>query len=242
MKKFLLLPFFVLHLLSAQGIQTSEQLVKKMHERYEGKWYKSLTFVQKTSQVKPDTTIVSTWYECFSFPGKMRIDMDSTSGMLINGDSLYVFRGGKLTTTRLFTHTLLVLGFEIYFLQPQDAIAKLLGLHFDLSQFREDTWQGRPVYVVGAKAGDLHTVQFWIDKERLYFVRLLEPAGANGTQTRETQFNKYVRLGGGWLAPEVVFMVDNKVLMKEEYSDARANPNIDMKLFEPRFWSTTRWW
>lgn len=242
MKKFLLLPFLVIHLLSAQGIQSTEQLVRKMHDRYEGKWYRSLTFVQKTSQIKPDTTIVNTWYECFAFPGKMRIDMDSTSGMLINGDSLYVFRDGKLTTTRFFTHTLLVLGFDIYFLQPQDAIAKLSGLHFDLTQFHEDTWQGRPVYVVGAKAGDLHTTQFWIDKERLYFVRLLEPAGANGTATRETQFNKYVRLGNGWLSPEVVFMVDNKILMKEEYTDARANPKLDMKLFDPKFWGASRWW
>ena len=242
MKKFLVLSLFVVHLLAAQGIQTPEQLIKAMHDRYDGKWYKTLTFVQKTSQIKPDTTLVSTWYESFAFPGKMRIDMDSTSGMIINGDSLYVFRDGKLTATRLFTHTLLVLGFDVYFMQPQAVIAKLNELHFDFSLLREDTWQGRPVYVVGAKAGDLHTTQFWIDKERLLFVRLLESAGADGTKTRETQFNKYVHLGNGWLAPEVVFMVENKVLMKEEYSDSRANPKLDLKLFDPKYWTTTRWW
>jgi len=42
-----------------------------------------------------------------------------------------------------------------------DAIEKLKGLKFDLSIEREETWQGRPVYVVGARAGDLHSAQFW---------------------------------------------------------------------------------
>jgi len=92
------------------------------------------------------------------------------------------------------------------------------GLKFDLSIFREDTWQGRPVYVVGAKAGDLHSLQFWIDQKNLYFVRMIRPAGKDGAQTQETQFNKYQKLGGGWMSPEVIFSVDGKVVTTEEYS------------------------
>lgn len=243
MKKLLLLPFIAFHLVSAQTIQTSEQLIKAMHDRYAGKWYKTLTFVQKTSQIKPDTTLVSTWYESFSFPGTMRIDMDSMGGggMMLGGDSLYVFRDGILASTRPYVHSLLLLGFDVYFLQPQDMSAKLRRLHFDLSLLREDTWQGRPAYVVGGKEGDLHSPQFWVDKERLLFVRLLEPAGTSGKQTRETQFNKYVRLANGWLAMEVIFMVDNKVLMSEEYSDLRANRKLDKELFDPQYWQTARW-
>jgi hypothetical protein len=98
--------------------------------------------------------------------------------------------------------------------------AKLQALKFDLSQFREDTWAARAVYVVGAKAGYLHSPQFWIDQENLYFVRMLRPAGKDGTQTQETQFNKYQKLGGGWMAPEVIFMVDGKVVTTEKYSES----------------------
>jgi len=39
----------------------------------------------------------------------------------------------------------------------------------------------------------------------------------------------------------VVFMVDNKVLMTEEYQDLRANPRLDPKLFDPQYWKTARW-
>jgi outer membrane lipoprotein-sorting protein len=242
MKKLLLFSIVAVHLLSAQTVRNADDLIRTMHDRYSNKWYRTLTFVQKTLQYQADTTI-STWYESFTFPGRMRIDQDSvgSNGMIISHDSLYVFRDGKLTTTRHFIHSLLLLGFDVYFLQPQQTIVKLKSLRSDLSLFHEDMWQGRPVFVVGAKEGDLHSPQFWIDKERLYFVRLLEPAGASGKQTRETQFNKYMRLANGWIAAEVIFRVDDKVLMTEEYSEMRANPVLDPKLFEPEHFQSTRW-
>jgi hypothetical protein len=34
-----------------------------------------------------------------------------------------------------------------------------------------------------SRAGDLHTRQFWVDKERLVFVRLLEPAPRDTSKT-----------------------------------------------------------
>jgi hypothetical protein len=144
-------------------------------------------------------------------------------------------------SNRPYVHPLMVLGFDIYRLPQSDVIEKLKGLKFDLSTFREDTWQGRPVYVVGAKQGDLHSAQFWIDKKNLYFVRMLRPAGKDGAQTQETQFNKYQKLGGGWMSPEVIFMVDGKVVTTEEYSDLRADVPLDPKLFDPQYFATVHW-
>ena len=242
MKKLLLFSIVAVQVLSGQSIQNAEDLVKAMHDRYVNKWYKTLTFVQKTTQYRGDTTI-ATWYESFSFPGTMRIDQDSvgSNGIIISDDTLHVIREGKLSSTRHFVHSLLLLGFDVYFLQPLQTLAKLRTIGPDLAIIREDTWQGRPVYVVGAGAEDLHSPQFWVDKERLYFVRMLEPAGATGKQTRETQFNKYTRLATGWIAAEVIFKVDGKVLMTEEYSQLRANPKLNRDHFDPGHFQSTRW-
>jgi hypothetical protein len=244
MKRLILLTFIAFRVLAAQEIRTTEQLVKAMHDRYVNKWYSTLTFVQKTTQYLPDsTTKIATWYEAFSFPGTMRIDIDSMGygGMILSKDSLYAYREGNLATTRPFVHPLLLLGFDVYFLPVQEAITKLRGLHIDLTNLREDVWQGRPAFVVGAKQGDLHSAQFWIDKERLYFVRLLEPAGKDRSQMRETQFNKYERLDKGWLSVEVIFKVDGKVVTTEEYSEPRANPRLNPRLFDPQYWKSARW-
>jgi hypothetical protein len=230
----------------AGKVKTSEDLIREMQKKHAKSWYKTLTFVQKTTEFHEDgTTKVSTWYEAFSAPGKLRIDFDPIkdgNGILFSNFTLYSFKDGKQANTRPFVHPLLLLGFDVYFLPVEEIMAKLKDLKFDLSEFREDVWQGNPVYVVGAKAGDLHSRQFWIDKKNLYFVRLIEPGGKDGSRTQETQFNKYERVkGGGWVAAEVIFMVDGKPVVTEQYSDIRGGVKLDEKLFDPQHWSDTHW-
>lgn len=216
-----------------------------MQKKYAKSWYKTATFVQKTANIDKDgNKKVETWYEALSVPGSLRIDftpIKDGNGILFTDSKLYSFKGGKIDSNRPFVHPLMILGFDIYRLSRADAMEKLKGLKFDLSIEREDTWQGRTVYVIGARAGDLHSAQFWIDKKNLYFVRMLRPSGKDGAQTQETQFNKYVRLGGGWMAPEVIFMVDGKTVTTEEYSEMRANVPLDNKLFDPQYWTTVHW-
>jgi outer membrane lipoprotein-sorting protein len=248
MRCVLLMLFLVLSLAPvtyAAKIKTSEELVQAMQKKYGKSWYKTATFVQKTTEYDKDgTKRVSTWYEALSVPGSLRIDftpIKDGNGILFTDSKLYSFKDGRVESSRPFVHPLMILGFDIYKLPPEKVLEVLKGLKFDLSILREDTWQGRPVYVVGAKQGDLHSPQFWIEKKELYFVRMLRPVGKDGAQTQETQFNKYQRLGGGWMAPEVIFKVDDQIRTTEEYSEMRANPGLDSKLFDPQYWTSVHW-
>ena len=229
----------------AAAITTTEQLIQAMQSKYAKSWYRTATFVQKTTNFQPDgTQKVETWYEAMSLPGSLRIDFTPTkdgNGILFTNGQIYIFKNGKVDSNRPYVHPLMVLGFDVYGLPQAEVIEKLKGLKFDLSIFREDKWQGRPVYVVGAKEGDLHAPQFWIDRKNLYFVRMIRPAGKDGAQTQETQFNKYQKLGGGWMSPEVIFMVDGKIATTEEYSDLRANVTLPAKLFDPESFATVHW-
>src|SRR5215831_5180546 len=211
----------------AAKVTTTEQLVAAMQTKYAKSWYQTATFVQKTTNIDKDgNKKVETWYEAMSLPGSLRIDftpIKDGNGILFTNNQIYSFKNGKVDTNRPFVHPLMVLGFDIYLLPQTEVIEKLKGLKFDLATFREDAWQGRSVYVVGAKEGDLHSPQFWIDQKNLYFVRMIRPAGKDGAQTQETQFNKYQKLGGGWMSPEVIFMIDGRVVTTEEYSEIRAN-------------------
>lgn len=229
----------------AAKITTTADLVSAMQKKYGKSWYKTATFVQKTTEIEADgTRKVSIWYEALAVPGSLRIDFTPVkdgNGILFTNNKIYLFKDGKVDSNRPFVHPLLILGFDIYRMSQADALEKLKGLKFDLSLLREDTWQGRPVYVVGAKPGDLHSPQFWIDKKNLYFVRMIRPVGRDGAQTQETQFNKYVRLGGGWMAPEVIFTVDGKIVTTEEYSEMRANVALDGKLFDPQYFGSVHW-
>jgi outer membrane lipoprotein-sorting protein len=229
----------------AAKITTTEDLVQAMQKKYAKSWYQTATFVQKTTNIDKDgNKKVETWYEALSVPGSLRIDftpIKDGNGILFTNSQIYSFKNGKVDGNRAFVHPLMILGFDIYRLTQSEVIEKLKGLKFDLSILREDTWQDRPVYVIGAKPGDLHSPQFWIDQKNLYFVRMLRPSGRDGAQTQETQFNKYQKLGGGWMSPEVIFMVDGKTVTTEEYSELRADVKFDNRLFDPQSFATVHW-
>jgi len=203
---------------------TGADVVRMMHGMYAGRWYTTATFTQRT--IRPGTP-VETWYEALSLPGGLRIDiapLESRNVLLFRNDSIYQYVGGELKPGRPFVHPLMLLGFDVYALPPERTIAALTALGYDLSKAHTGTWQGRTVWIVGAAAGDSTSSQFWIDQERLVFVRSLGPHPRKpGVQT-EVQFNKYVKLGQGWIETEVLQLEGGTVLLTEEYHDVRAEP------------------
>jgi outer membrane lipoprotein-sorting protein len=224
---------------SAAKIKTTAELIEAMHKKYDGKWYKTLTFAQNTTTFKPDgTSEKSVWYETMSLPGRLRIDFErigSGNGAIFVNGTQHDFKGGKVIGSRRTGHLLLLLGFDVYG-QPALATLKTLeDLKFDLSKFREDVWQGRDVYVVGAEKGDSRSRQFWIDKKNLYFLRSIQPVGKDGARSQEIQFNDYRRVkGGGWIAARVDFFVDGKLVFLEEYFDIKPNVKLAEGIFDPQ--------
>jgi hypothetical protein len=217
------------------------ELIGRMRERYLGKWYRTLTFVQKTTLADGK---VETWYEAAELPGRLRIDiapLDGKNTLLFRNDSLYEFKGGKLAESRPMVHPLMVLGFDVYAQPVEVTVRQLQALGFDLGKLHESTWQGRPAYVVGAAAGDSVARQFWIDKERLYFVRMVEPGKQDPSARVETRFNKYIPMGQGWLETEVRFMVNGETKILEEYSQPKAGAELNPAIFEPGGWVPPGW-
>src|SRR5262249_15301401 len=109
----------------------------------------------------------------------------------------------------------------------------------DLSKIHEGTWNGMPVYVVGAAADDTVSKQFWVDRDRLLFVRLLEKTPRGRTDFR---FNKYAPAGGGWIAAEVEQLVNGSRVLLEEYGDIKTNVELQPGFFDPKEWATAQHW
>ena len=216
----------------------AEELIRAMQKKHSATWYRTLVFAQKTVTYEPDGTVENgIWYEALSAPGKLRIDYDplaSGGGVIYNGGVVSTFADGKMVNSRPYNHPLLILGFDVSFQPVQKTLDQLKALNMDTSLLRRDKWQGRDVYVVGAKEGDLKSPQFWIDKKNLYFVRLIQPVGKDGKSTQEIEFNKYQKVkGGGWIAPEVIVILDGKKVFTEEYYGIKTRVAIDEDLFDP---------
>ena len=132
-------------------------ILAAMHERYAGKWYGTLTFVQHNTATRlDDSTEHSTWREYAALPGRLR------------------------------------------------------------------------------------TRQFWVDKERLLFVRLLEPGQRDTTHTSDIRFNDYRPVGPAWVSAEVAFLVDGRQRWLEQYAEIHTGTPLPDALFDPRRWSAQR--
>ncbi len=227
-------------------VGTASAVIESMHDRYAGKWYRTITFRQRTTILPPaGGQIVQTWYEAGRIPGSLRIDTDTVGGgVLYARDSLYRFVEGRLAAPADTGHNpLLLLGFDVYAQSAQQSMTLLRMLGFDLNRFHEDTWEGKPVFVVGALAGDTTSRQFWITQDDLLFVRLIERRATRaGDILSEVRFNKYVRAGGGWVAEEVVQLANGKPRLTEEYSDVRVDVPLSDAMFDPQLWrANIRW-
>ncbi|MEP6690750.1 MAG: hypothetical protein ABJD07_06300 [Gemmatimonadaceae bacterium] len=216
-----------------------EDVVRGMYQRYAGKWYRALTFRQKTTTFDTaGTPTVTYWFESALPPGRLRIDIEPFAegrAYLWARDSIFVFRHDSLLQAAPNINPLLLLGFDVYAQPAEVTIAKLRGEGFDFAKVHDDTWEGRPVTVVGAAAGDARTKQFWVDKERLLFVRLLETS-PRGDVT-DFRFENYRPLGGGWIAPKVTGLRNGKPFQLEEYSEVNGLATVDPSYFDPRAFS-----
>ncbi len=241
--KALLAAFVLLFAAASSPPPGGRELLRQMHDRYAGHWYRTLTFVQQNTATHPDgSTEHSIWKEYAAIPGRLRIDFqpgDSGNGALFTMDSQFTFAHDSLRAAVAFVHPLMVLGFDVYAQPVERTIAQLEGLKIDLSVVHEESWHGRQVLVVGARAGDLRARQFWIDKGRLVFVRMLQP-GRDTTKTSDIRFEDYRQVGPAWVSARVEFLTDGQQRWLEEYTEIKTDVALPDGLFDPRRWRESR--
>jgi hypothetical protein len=223
-------------------ITSGATLVQAMHDRYEGRWYKTVTMVQKTTVGLPSGgELKQTWYQASQLPGKTRIETDraAKTGVLYVRDSVYSIMGGKLARADTGRNDLWTLGYDVYAQSPERTREALDRAGFDLTDFYETTWQGKPVYVIGAPEGDTVSKQFWVERDRLVVVRMI---GRSPQGRSDVRLSDYRRAGDAWIAREVEQYVNGKRRVREEYSDVAVNAKLSPALFDPKKWSSAPHW
>lgn len=226
MRKFIIILFVFGVLFSffscSNKIDSTEKLVNAISERYNGKWFKQIRFMQTTNFYDADTIYKSErWAEEYVYPGQLIIkvngETDSKSGYLYRNDSVYYLRNNEIMYAHQITHDLVILSMDIYNMEPDDAMLRFSQLDYDLSKFDTRTYNGRKVYVVGAENGDTLSNQVWFDAEHLYFVKMIKNSEEG---YHEVVFNDYINVNGSaWIEQEIIFKLNGKVYMIEKYFD-----------------------
>lgn len=229
--------------------KTGAEVFQRMHDAYAGKWYRSLTFVQKTTQRRPNgKDSVSTWYESLRQVGpatQLRIDVGEPAvgnGVLYSADSTWVVRGGALARAIGGGNEFLPLIEGVYFNPVQETIRQLDSTRVDMSRVVEGRWQGRRVWIIGAKStADTTSPQIWVDAQRNVAVRaILSPAP--GAPPLDIVLGGYEPVGPAWLATKIVMTLNGVPRQTEEYSDWKVNMDLPDALFDVKTWKSAPHW
>ncbi len=218
---------------------TGEAVIRAAYARYAGKWFRTATYVQRVTQ----SGQVETWYNALQLPGLLRIDVApalSGRALIYHGDSIYQIARGRIRQTSVEPSYLFILLEDLHTEAPERTIARLRPI-FNLSRTHETVWQGRPVIVVGALAGDTVSNQFWLDKERLIVVRLIQPNGMNPRAPLDARVQGYQPLGGGWMEQQVEIRLGGQVTQTRDYHNARTGMRFEPGMFKPMPYRLPAW-
>lgn len=224
------------------SITSSAELFREIRSRYGGSWYSTLSFTgENTRWSTTGRATRNRWAEYVSVPGKLRIEFlpwSTRSGVLFTGGQVHTFDNGRRIDTRSQAHPLLILTADIYALSPEAGLAALRNLGVGTQRFRETTWRGRRVYVVGGERGDTTSTQAWFDAERLIPVRWIQRETRDGrTSVGDTHLASYRRVGGYLIPHDITGFRDGERVLREVYRDVRVNPTLSPQLFDPERWS-----
>ena len=228
----------------AATIHDGESLLAAMHDRYQNAWYKTVVFQEKAISINPDdTTKMEVWDEALQIPGKLRIDKGAAregNGFIFSDGMLTTFQNGRPNEHRPYVHMLLVLGFDVYGQDPKTTIEQVRSQGFDLRQLHEETWEGEDVYVVGAAKGDLTSNQFWVERKRLLFVRLIQSDSQDHQKIQDSRFRDYQKFADAWISARVEFYTNGKNVFNEDYFNIKANVTLDPAIFNADKFAETK--
>src|SRR5437762_5243506 len=222
---------------SAVRVTSSAGLIKAMHDRYDGKYLKTMSFLQNnTRYTATGQEQKSQWYEHIEIPGKLRIAFlpaSQKSGLVQVGDRVATFDNGIRVDFRPSINPLLQLTADVY-VAPVATIARDLdSLHVNMELMRNDDWEGQPVYVVGAKAGDSTSNQMWVDRDHLRLVRFIQSAKTGDRMmVSDIRVKDYKEIQGFDIPTEFLVIRNGKPFWREEYADVRINDEFPAGTFD----------
>jgi len=217
-------------------------LITAMHDRYDGKYLKTMSFLQNnTAYTTTGQEQKSQWYEHIEIPGKLRIAFlpaTQKSGLVQIDDKVASFDNGLRVDFRPSVNPLLLLTADVY-VAPVTAIMHALDtLHVNADLIRDDTWEGQAVYVVGAKVGDTTSNQMWVDRDQLRLVRFIQTQKVGDrTTVSDIRVQGYKDIGGFDVPTEFLVIRNGRPVWREEYANVRVNAEFAPGTFDQARWN-----
>lgn len=221
----------------------AQDIVQQMYTKYAKNFRKSLSFVQQTATYRNDSLIkTTTWYEVLIYPDKLRIDIDKPAdgnAIFFVNDSVYRAQNGQVKNIGYQPHDLLFVLGGMYSFPLDKVYPKLKAIGYNTDKSFETIWKGRKVIVTGTDKEEIESNQFWVDKEKLVTLRILN--NKDGQKT-ETICADYIPLGANLCETSIEFYINGKLRQTEKYAEIKENIKVDMGYLDPYKMGQVKFW
>lgn len=238
----ILLVFTNMSLMSNSQVRTGTDVIRLMKDKYNNSYIRNFTFSQQVIQYDGDSITHKTiWHEAYSSPNQLIIKFDnynSGNGYVFNNDSIYIMKNNQVESKYRDIHDLLVLGFDVYTQPVQITIDKLTEKGYDLDKVHETNLLGKDVYCVGTENEKGESNRFYIDKEHLLFIKMIN---YNHSRYNEAIFDNFKMVNGKYIATKVIFLNNGEPIMIEEYFDMDFPETLDNGIFDPKNFKDAHW-
>jgi hypothetical protein len=226
---------------SGLRLASGSGVVKAMHDLYAGKFLKTMSLLQNnTAYTSTGQEQHSQWYEHFEFPGKLRIAFlpaTQRSGLVQVGEKVASFDNGIRVDFRPSVNPMLLLTADVYTAPVPIIMRGLDSLSVDTEVIHNDEWEGRPVYVVGAKAGDSTSNQMWIDADKLLLLRFIQRGkSTEHPVVSDIRVGSYKEIQGYQIPMEFLVVRNGRPVWREQYANVRINEELPAGTFDQALW------
>lgn len=218
---------------------SGRDLISMMHKRYKDRFYNSMTFSQQVLRYNCEKIYsVEVMHEAYLSPGNLILkfrDWESGEGLIFKDDSLYTIKGGKVANVEYRIHEVLLLGFDVYNIDPEITVEKLERLDYNLDQVSEERCMGKEAWRTGDPEGNC----FWVDKDNLLFLKVRVKSS---NKPRSVEFSKYEIIDKAPVATVIRFYNEKGDLeMVEKYFNVKPYNKLDKTIFDPDNFIKARW-
>jgi hypothetical protein len=222
-------------------ISSGLDVLRRVREAHDDSAPSLISFTQATTTyLASGGQLQQRWRIIVAPPLRMRSDylpLTTRSGALQLGVQNYSFQNGRRTSLQTQVNATLLLGFGAFAQAPESTMRHLDSLGVKSTVIRRDTAGGRPVWVIGAEAGDLTSDQLWVDAQRWIPIRLIDRE-TRGTRTTITdyRFSEFAEHGGVPIVTTLLIYRDQRLTVRYEHRDVRINPAVSDAAFDPARW------
>lgn len=239
----LILIIFICVFTSSSKAQTKKTTLSELHNKYSGKWPKTMTYIENQSGTRANESWTSRNYYAASFPDLFRKDLeniDDGNAEIIADGTMHRFR--KYKKFDQFTNN------EIYFIDYIvghiyfDALEKVTsrftkeGIAADQTFSR--TWKGKKVISIGSSTADTTVSQIWYDAVELFPVRALLRSGKN----MEDYHFINEKVQGSWFPREIKYFRNKRLRAHLTYEQVKRNMVLDPEIFSIENFGSAHWY